>query len=145
MPQEVKDPHASFRFSVDFGGYSVQGFFTEVDLPPLEMEVHEQDEGGYNTGAHFLPGPAKMGRVTLKRGIVRASQFIKWYRDVVTRQLEPQSVTVAIHDTTGDVVQRWTFERAFPVKWTGPSFKSGESSMAVEQLELAFAEVSFES
>lgn len=142
MPNEVEDPLASFRFSVEGAAFSMMGYFTEVQLPPLEMEIHEQDEGGYNMGAHFLPGPAKMGRITLKRGYMPSSAFLNWYRDAATGEIEPSPVTVAIHDSEGNVIQRWTFDRAFPTKWTGPSFKSGESSMAVESLEFAFAEVS---
>jgi phage tail-like protein len=32
---------------------------------------------------------------------------------------------------------RWTLDKAFPVKWVGPSFKSDEAAVAIESLELA--------
>jgi len=32
---------------------------------------------------------------------------------------------------------RWTLNDAFPVKWVGPTFKSGEAAVAIESLEFA--------
>jgi phage tail-like protein len=32
---------------------------------------------------------------------------------------------------------RWTFEQAYPVKWSGPQFKADDNAVAVETLELA--------
>jgi hypothetical protein len=36
-----------------------------------------------------------------------------------------------------------TFKHAYPVKWTGPTLRAAESSIAIETLELAFSEVVF--
>jgi phage tail-like protein len=32
---------------------------------------------------------------------------------------------------------RWNFQRAWPTRWTGPSFNAESSELAIETLELA--------
>ena len=32
---------------------------------------------------------------------------------------------------------RWTLNKAFPVKWVGPTFNTAEAAIAVESLEFA--------
>ena len=34
-------------------------------------------------------------------------------------------------------LMRWTLNKAFPVKWTGPAFKANEAAIAIETLEFA--------
>lgn len=135
--------HASFRFSVQIDGFGPVAF-SECTLPPLEVEVHEQKEGGYNTGTHLLPGRVKAGRVTLKHGMVEASKLLKWYEAVMTGNVKnaQRSVSIILQDSTSRPVMRLNFERAYPVKWSGPTLNAGENAVAVETLELAFSHVS---
>jgi phage tail-like protein len=44
---------------------------------------------------------------------------------------------VTLLDETGGEKWRWTFQDAYPVKWSGPEFKGDGSTVAVETLELA--------
>ncbi len=133
---------ASFRFAVQIEGID-EAVFSECTLPSLEVELHEQKEGGYNSGVHQLPGRVKAGRITLKRGVTQSSKLMKWYRDIAVGKLSGamKSVSVVMYDSTQSEVIRWDFERAYPVKWTAPTFKSSENAIAIESLELAFAEV----
>lgn len=133
---------ASFRFAVQIEGID-EAVFSECTLPSLEVELHEQKEGGYNSGVHQLPGRVKAGRITLKRGVTQSSKLMKWYRDIAAGMLSSamKSVSVVMYDSTQSEVMRWDFERAYPVKWTAPTFKSSENAIAIESLELAFAEV----
>ena len=147
MPQTGQrvETHAALRFSVQIGGIN-EAIFSECSLPDLEVEVEEQKEGGYNTGVHQLPGPVKGGRMTLKRGVTQSSELLNWYRDVASGNLSEaeRQVSVVMYDSTLSEVMRWNFVRAYPAKWSGPAFKSSESTVAIETLELVFAEVSFE-
>ncbi|MGD2207088.1 MAG: phage tail protein [Anaerolineae bacterium] len=139
------DPHAAFRFAVQIGGIN-EAIFSECTLPPLEVEILEQKEGGYNTGVHQLPGRVKPGRITLKRGVAQSNELLKWYQDVVGGKLQAaqRQVSVVMYDSMLSEIMRWNFKRAYPIKWTGPTFKTSESAVAIETLELAFAEVSVE-
>jgi phage tail-like protein len=40
-------------------------------------------------------------------------------------------------DAKGEEVRRWTFDGAYPIKWTGPSLNANENTVAIETLELA--------
>jgi len=131
----------AFRFVVDI--QEGEMFFTECTLPTLEVDVIEQKEGGYNTGVHLLPGPVKAGRLTLKRGITKSSALLVWYAQVASGEVKAatRNVTLTMLSSQGQPVMRMDLIRAYPVKWSGPSFKAGDSTIAIETLELAFAEV----
>jgi len=144
MPSAAKrtEAYPTFRFAVQIGGVD-EAVFSECTLPSLEVEVLEQKEGGYNNGTHLLPGRVKAGRITLKRGIAQSTELLKWYRDVANGKLKEaeRNVSVVMYDSMLNEVMRWDFDRAYPVKWTAPTFKAGENTIAIETLELAFAEV----
>ncbi|RME39057.1 MAG: phage tail protein, partial [Deltaproteobacteria bacterium] len=80
---------------------------------------------------------------TVKRGITQSTELLKWYRDVANGQLQDaeRNISVVMYDSQLNEVMRWNFDRAFPVKWTAPTFKTSENAIAIETLELAFAEV----
>lgn len=139
------DPHAAYRFAVQIDGIN-EAIFSECTLPSFEVELHEQKEGGYNTGVHQLPGRVKAGRMTLKRGLAQSNELLKWYLQVLSGKVTDarKKVTVIMYDSKASVVLRWTFDQAYPVKWTAPSFKTSESTVAIETLELAFSEIAVE-
>jgi phage tail-like protein len=137
------DPHAAYRFAVQIEGIN-EAVFCECTLPALEVELHEQKEGGYNHGVHQLPGRVKAGRITLKQGLAQSNELLKWYQQVLGGAPDEaqKQVSVVMYDSMLAEVMRLNFTRAYPVKWSGPSFKTSESAVAIETLELAFAEVS---
>ena len=143
MAQTGKRPetYEAFRFGVELGGE--EAIFTECTLPSLEVDIHEQKEGGYNKGVHLLPGPVKAGRITLKRGYAKSSALLKWYSDVASGKIQnaERNVSVILYSPTLEEVMRLNFVRAYPVKWSGPTLRSSDSAIAIETLELAFAEV----
>jgi phage tail-like protein len=62
---------------------------------------------------------------------------LKWYLQVLKGDLENayKDVTVVMYDTGRIPVMTWTFRRACPVKWSGPTLKSDDNSVAVEEIE----------
>jgi len=139
LPAEA---HPAFRFLVQVDGVG-DVYFTECTLPPLEVDLDEQKEGGFNTGTHWLPGPVKAGRITLKGGITHRQEFLHWYRDVFAGHpgRAIRNITVTMLDSLQTPVFALNFTRAFPYKWSGPTLRSDDNSIAIETLELAFAEV----
>ena len=131
--------HAAFRFAVQIDGIT-EAVFTECGMPTLEVEVHEQLEGGLNNAVHHIPGRVKSGKITLKRGITTSSELLSWYMDVARGDVasSQRAVSVVMYDSTANEVLRWNFEGAFPSKWTGPSFEASNSQAAIETLELAY-------
>jgi phage tail-like protein len=134
MDVPVQSAHS---FVVEIGGTRMAAF-TECTLPNLEIEVEEVKEGGRNEYVHVLPGQRKSGRIILKRGLTTSLDLFNWYKQMLSGGVAPATKTVSIilFDSLGNPLARWDFNNAFPVKWTGPTLKSDQSAIAIEQLEI---------
>jgi phage tail-like protein len=141
--QPPEELYGAFNFVVQFGS-NTGAEFSECTLPTLEVDVLEQKEGGYNHGVHLLAGPVRAGRLTLKRGVAKSSELLKWYGEVASGTVKTRNLTVVMYDSHLNPVMRLHFDNAYPVKWTGPSFRTSDSSPAIETLELAYGEIRFE-
>ncbi len=140
------DPLVTFHFSVEVANVTV-GAFTEIELPSFEVDTQEIKEGGLNGFSHTLAGPLKQGRVTLKKGLVRNDVLLNWYLQIMQgnfgeRTLKSVAITMFARPGRDEgnefkPAYRFEFDRAYPVKWQGPSLKSGENALAVESIELA--------
>jgi len=137
--------HAAFRFAIQIDGIT-EAVFTECTLPSLEVDVTQQMEGGLNNAVHQIPGRVKAGKITLKRGITTASDLLTWYVDLAQGKIEDseRKVSVVMYDSLSDEVLRWNFQKAFPSKWSGPTFSSANSQVAIETLELSYLSVDVE-
>jgi phage tail-like protein len=121
--------------------------FSECSLPQMTMETYPYKEGGNNTLTHQLPGRSTQGNVTLKRGLGRRStqktgpwdnDLWKWYCDAIQGTIRRHTFSIILYDVrNGERVASWDVIDAYPVKWTGPTFKANESAIAIETLELA--------
>lgn len=129
---ERSDPYRGFRFKLELGGI-ISGGFSEVSGLSVETEVESRKEGGENNFEYKLPKATKYGNLTLKRGISDDNLW-SWYKDVIYGKIERQNISVCLLDEVGNEVMRWNFEKAFPVKWNGPSLNASSSSVAVESL-----------
>jgi phage tail-like protein len=122
------DPFPTFKFHVALG-----------DL----TEVFPYIEGGNNYFIHKFPVRTSFENVTLKRGFTLSNELYNWYREMedALRQgkaFKFRNVTITLRTTVNqEETMRWTLEKAFPVKWVGPSFNSGEAAVAIETLEFA--------
>lgn len=139
------EAHAAFRFAVQIEGIT-EAVFTECTLPTLEVEIHQQMEGGLNNAVHRLPGRVKAGKITLKRGLTSSSKLLNWYMNIVKGTISgnQHKVSVVMYDSLLQETMRWNFEGAFPNKWTGPSLVSGNSQLAIETLELSYQSIDVE-
>jgi phage tail-like protein len=65
-----------------------------------------------------------------------------WFSEFAAAQdksSKTKDVSIVQLDYEGNQLYRWNLSAAFPVKWTGPSFNSGQSNVSVESFEIAFA------
>ncbi len=132
----AQDAYPNCRFYLEVDGIN-QAVFTEVSGLHVETEVEEYAEGGNNGFVHCLPGRTKVGRLTLKRGLVGSNDFFKWYQEIIQGKITRRNLSVVAYDVTGKELTRWNFIKAYPVKWDGPQFKADGSIASVETLELA--------
>jgi len=132
------DHFATFQFKVDIGGKQVATF---SECAGLEMSVKfdEVREGGQNEYVHRLPGRVEYGNLVLKRGYASDNEFFNWCVSCFNRQhISRRNVTVTlVSQGLRTNIFAWTFVGAFPVKWSGPTFKAGDNAIVIETLELA--------
>jgi phage tail-like protein len=130
--------HNSIHFQVMIDDVHY-GSFTECVLPDLQLETEDIKEGGQNTYIHKLPVRVNVGTVKLRHGITKDAELLTWYRQILRGDVAnaTRQVSIVLLDSTGDILATWGFRDAYPVKWTAPSLKAGESAIAIEEIEFA--------
>jgi phage tail-like protein len=131
-----QDAHANCRFYVTLDSVP-QAVFTEVSGLQLEVAVENYEEGGNNGFVHRLPGRALPGSLTLKRGLARSNELLKWCAEIAQGQVKRRNLSVVLYDTTGNELTRWDVLNAYPMKWIGPQLAADGAVIALETLELA--------
>jgi phage tail-like protein len=136
------DPFATFKFGVEVEGI-IEAEFTECSGLEIANDVFEYQEGGLNEYSHKFPGRTKLSNITLKRGFATSNELFNWYSEMRNGLLADnvvtnRKVTITLYSTADqDELMRWSLNEAFPVKWVGPAFKTGEAAAAIETLEFA--------
>src|SRR2546421_524247 len=132
-------PRCEHEFQVALEGVLVASFSECAGLN-AETEVEELVEGGENRYHHKLPKGTKYGNLTLKHGMTDSRVLWDWHRDVVMGSFKRKRVAVILWNVWDpditDERWRWTLKDAYPVKWTGPEFKSDGNTLAIEAVEL---------
>lgn len=129
------DPLSTRKFYVEIRNIAA-AVFSEVTGLDAEVEVKEYAEGGQNGFVHKLPGRMKFTNVTLRRGMTNSLDFWNWFDSARTGKVERKQIGIVLFDESGTEKRRWTLERAYPVKWIGPSLKAEDNSVVIESLEL---------
>lgn len=137
-------PPVSFHFRVEFGlqGVSATGpdaDFQEVSGLSSSMGSDSYAEGGENRFSHKLPTRAEFGNLTLKRGMLLDSAVIDWVRDGIENYvIRPIDLSVVLLNPKSEIVARWEFVKAWPLKWDVSGFNSTDNNVVTETLELAY-------
>jgi phage tail-like protein len=135
-----EDPLVGFHFAVDISG-QVTGYFTECSGLGSENEIVESkfvNEGGVEVVVK-QPGRLKWQDIVLKRGITSDMEIWDWRKMVEEGDVEGARTngSIVMFDQTLTEVARWNFENAWPLKVTGPSVKSDDNSVGIEELTIA--------
>jgi phage tail-like protein len=147
-PGNRADPSPSFRFHVIVGDTGIARF-SEVGGLNFEQTPEEYAEGGVNSHVHRFPSRFKWGDLTLKKGIATDGQAIwDWFQEAVqfanSGKSTPKPVTVTLKDLTGTIdLRTWTFNRAFPIKWSIAALSAEQNVIAFETLTLAHQGIAF--
>jgi phage tail-like protein len=136
MAPNLVNPSSGFRFAVALDGVNLAAF-SEFRLPSLSVQTVDIQEGGQNTYVHKLPVRVNVGPATLRHGITKDLTLLKWYLQVLKGDLENayRQVTVVMYDVKRTPVVTWTFRQAIPVKWGGPTMKTDDNGVAIEEIE----------
>jgi hypothetical protein len=80
--------------------------------------------------------------IVLRRALGRTSELYAWRRRITSGEDDRRAVTIQQLDAAGgEVVNAWRLERAWPARWSGPSFDASRTEVAMEEVELVFEEL----
>jgi phage tail-like protein len=132
--------NATFRFVVLVDGIPM-GAFTECTLPTIEWSVKEVNEGGLNNYVHQLPDRRNKATLTLRNGVGRMDQLLVWYLMTMNQTFWRRSITIVLYTSIMVPVMTWHIEKALPIKWEGPTLKTGDNSVAIQTLQFSCGEI----
>jgi phage tail-like protein len=143
MPPVIRStPYPSYNFLVTVNGISndgqaVSGSFSEASGLGVEVAVIEYRPGSGPTTLNKMPGLVKYTNLVLKRGITGDLPFWNWILAGVEGNIVRADGSIVLLDENKAEVMRYNFTRAWPTKYTGPSFNATKSEIAIETLEIA--------
>ncbi len=134
-----QDPLVGFHFAIEISGV-VTGYFTECSGIGSEQEVIEH-KVVTETGQEIvmkIPGRLKWENITLKRGITTNMDIWNWRKQVEDGQVDSarRDGSIIMYDQHLAPAARWDFERAWPVKVSGPQPKADSNDIGVEELTI---------
>ena len=130
-------PLPVFHFQVDWGGTKLG--FSEVTGLNIEVQVIEYRDGlspDYSTIK--MPGMAKYGNITLKRGVIEGdNEFYEWLNEIKLNKVERRDIIISLLNEDHEPVMNWKVRGAFPTKVTSPDLKASANEAAMESIEIA--------
>ena len=135
------DPYMAYNFAVEIGGVVVGGF-SEVSGLSSEIELESYQEGGLNDFVHKFPKHTTYPNLVLSRGLVNIDLFYIWYKATSQGWIQQLNGTILLLNDQQIPVMWWTFKKAYPVKWQGPTFNASSDAIAVEKIELVHQGIS---
>lgn len=148
---KISNPLPGFNFAVTFaetaqvagaiaaGGITqIAAGFQEVSGLESSIEIHSYNEGGRNDFTHKFATSTNFGNITFKRGVALTSELWDWYHRVRRGSFGARRTIMIAHlGYAGEAALVWYVLRALPAKYTGASWNSAQSSVAIESLEIA--------
>jgi phage tail-like protein len=143
-------PPIGFHFKVEFIGAEgmdcdTEQRFQEVSGLSFEIETEDLPEGGENRFVYKLPKRAKYPNLVLKRGLLKGTALLKWFRSAMETyflvgvyEFKPVDIIVTLLDEADQAVAIWNVVQAYPLKWSTSDFKANDNSIVVETMELAY-------
>ncbi len=132
-------PIPKFYFKVSFGSQDNTVSFQEVSGLETETQPIEYRHGDSKQFSTIkMPGIAKRGNITLKKGIfVSDNRFWEWYDAIKMNTIKRETVTIQLLDEKAKPTMTWTLTNAWPTKITGTDMIADANEVAVETLELS--------
>jgi phage tail-like protein len=143
-------PPACFHFKVELNGVDgansdSEQRFQEVSGLSVEVETETLREGGENRFEYKLPKRAKYPNLVLKRGLLKGSAFLDWFKSamntyfiVAVYDFKPADITITLLDEADQPVAVWNVVQAYPLKWSMSDLRSSENAVVIETMELAY-------
>ncbi len=127
---------AANRFYVEMQpGNTLNACFTECSGLSVNLKYETYFEGGVNDQQRIILGHKEFSDVTLKRGITDDLAFWDWATGSPPKR---RNINILLFNQAGETMQCWTLIGAVPVSWTTGAMQADSSSIAIEELTLAY-------
>lgn len=140
MAGEAQDavwPLPKFYFSVDWGDQKNLAFQEVSGLEGETQEIEYRHGNNPQFSTIKMPGIAKNGTVTMKKGIfAKDNTFWAWYSQIKMNTIKRVPVTIKLLDEKGNPTMTWTLANAWPKKVSGTDLKSDGNEVAIESIEI---------
>ena len=126
------------RFYIEIES-ELKASFSECSGLDVQIDKDVYFEGGVNEQQRIFLKHAKFGDITLKRGITDDLTFWNWINTFLEAQpAERRNINILTFNQAGETMQVWTLLAAVPVGWKTPSMQADSTSVAIEELTLAY-------
>jgi phage tail-like protein len=136
-------PLTGLHFKVEFSGIDDltenDVRFQEVSGLSTEISTEDLKEGGENRFTHKLPLPAAYPNLVLKRGMMKNTGLVTWFRNAIENfSFKPVMLTVSLLDEEHKPVMSWNFVNAYPVKWSVSDLDATKNEVAIDTVEITY-------
>jgi phage tail-like protein len=125
-----------FTVELDNG---ITGNFTDASGLAIDVAVVEKtdtDAKG-DTMTRRRPGTVSYGEIALKRTLTKDKKFWEWAKSIRDGKKDFRTKgAIVLHDIAGTEMGRWTFENAWPSKWSASDLDVGSDDLIVEEVTL---------
>ena len=123
-----------FSLELDNG---ITGAFSEVSGLAIEVEVVEITDSSADTMTRKRPGTTKYQEINLKRTLSPDKAFWNWAKSIRDGSKDFRTKgAIVLHDIAGAETGRWTFENAWPSKWSASDLDVGTDDLMQEEVTL---------
>ena len=124
------------RFYVEMQpGNTLTACFTECSGLSVNLKYETFFEGGVNDQQRIILGHKEFSDVTLKRGITDDLAFWNWATGAPPKR---RNINILLFNQAGETMQCWMLIGAVPVSWKTGAMQADSSSLAIEELTLAY-------
>lgn len=101
--------------------------------------------GPLNSTLRRAGGEAQLTPLVLRRAVSRSLELWDWHQ-AAAAGAATRDVTIELLDASHrEVVARWVLRGARPVRWTGPALDASGHEVAMEEIEVAYDRLEWQS
>ena len=137
-PSVFDDVLVGSWFTLELPAITVTGI-TSISGLNLEMSVVETITAQKNgtTLTKKLPGVVKFSQMTVKRPLTADKSMWKWCKEIRDGKKDFRADgAVVMYDIANAESGRWTFEKAWPTKWSASDLDVGTDDPIMEEITL---------
>jgi phage tail-like protein len=129
MPERDHEPLLGTNYFRVLIGERELGF---AEISPLSSKTDVPITGGEH----------RFETVILRRALTRSTELYDWRRRIVDGAEDLRDITIhQLESPDGDIANSWRLVDAWPCRWSGPAFSALSGEVAIEELELEFADL----